>query len=590
MASGHNKRAFRTTKSPFCFYIWFNSYSTLIHSSFTMNKHLRTTLLCATCLGLGAFASRLADDKAITVEVVKQAEKLIGLEFTPVEADSMLAKLADSRSSYERMRKVPLSNDVAPALYFDPLPLGFEMEAERKPFKVSSVGKVKRPDNLNELAFWSVRELAELIRTKQITSVELTKFFLERLQKLDRQLLFAVTITEELALKQAAAADAEIKAGKYRGLLHGIPYGAKDLLAVAGYKTTWGSGAHQDQTISQTATVVGRLEQAGAVLCAKTTLGELAMGDVWFGGKTKNPWDTKRGSSGSSAGSASAVAAGALPFAIGTETLGSIVSPSTECGTTGLRPTFGRVPRTGAMTLSWSMDKIGPICRTVEDCAIVFAAIQGPDGQDPTVLDAPLNYNGNDLNLKGMRIGYVQKDFERRYPSKTQDSLALLTLKRLGAELVPIELPEYPARDMTMIIGIEGAAAFDEMTRSNADDKLVQQWKWNWSNQFRAARFAPAVEYLQANRLRTKLINDFDKRLREANVSVYVSPSFGASNNLGITNLTGHPCVVLPNGFYASGRPMSITFMGKLFGEAKLLQVAKAYQDATDFHKKHPSM
>ncbi|MFN8352955.1 MAG: amidase [Spirosomataceae bacterium] len=553
-----------------------------------MKPKLPFVLLLLASMLFGSFITKVADDKVITIEVIKQAEKILGLEFSAVEADSMTTKLTDNRASYERMRKFPLSNDVAPALYFNPLPVGFEFEKERKPFKASAIGKVLLPTNRDDLAFFTVRELAELIRTKQITSVELTKFFIERLKKYNATLLNVVSLTEELALKQAAQADAEIKAGQYKGLLHGIPYGAKDLLAVKNYKTTWGSGAHQDQTIDQNAVVIQRLEAAGAVLCAKLTMGELAMGDVWFGGKTKNPWDLKRGSSGSSAGSASAVAAGCLPFAIGTETLGSIVSPSTECGTTGLRPTFGRVPRTGAMALSWSMDKIGPICRSVEDCAIVFNTIQGVDGQDFTLMDASFNYNGTQLSLKGMRIGYVKKDFESRYPNKSSDSLTLATLQQLGAELVPMELPTFPARDMTLIIGVEGATAFDEMTRSNADDKLVQQWKWNWPNQFRSARFVPAVEYLQANRLRTQLIQDMDKRLREANVEVYITPSFSASGNLQITNLTGHPCVVLPNGFRAENRPVSITFMGKLFGEAKLLQVAKAYQDATTFHKKHP--
>lgn len=555
-----------------------------------MKQKLPLIALLLLSMLLGSFIAKLADDKAITLDVIKQAEKLIGLEFTSTEADSMITKLTDSRSSYDRMRKVSLSNDVAPSLYFNPLPIGFEFEKERKPFKASAIGKVMLPQNRDELAFFTVRELAELIRSKQITSVELTTFFLERLKKYNPQLLNVISLTEELALKQAAQADADLKAGQYHGLLHGIPYGAKDLLAVKGYRTTWGSGAHQDQTIDQDAVVIQRLQKAGAVLCAKLTMGELAMGDVWFGGKTKNPWDTKRGSSGSSAGSASSVAAGCLPFAIGTETLGSIVSPSTECGTTGLRPTYGRVPRTGAMALSWSMDKIGPICRSVEDCAIVFNAIQGVDGQDLTLMNAPFNYNGSQTNLKGMRIGYVKKDFEARYAGKAADSLTLITLQQLGAELVPMELPVFPARDMTLIIGVEGATAFDEMTRSNADDKLVQQWKWNWSNQFRAARFVPAVEYLQANRLRTQLIQEMDKRIQEAKVEVYITPSFSGSGNLQITNLTGHPCVVLPNGFRAENRPLSITFMGKLFGEAKLLQVAKAYQDATVFHKKHPTL
>lgn len=536
-------------------------------------------------LFLGSFITKILENQPITKETVYQAQRILGLEFTESEADSMLQELEDTRKGFERFRKTDLANDVAPALYFNPLPNGFVFETQQKPIKYSNP-TVSLPANKEDLAFYTVRELAELIRTKKITSTELTKFFIERLKKNNEKLQFVVSLTEDLALKQAAQADAEIKAGKYKGLLHGIPYGAKDLLATKGYKTTWGTMPYKDQMIDQDAVVIQRLEKAGAVLCAKLTLGALAMGDVWFGGKTKNPWDVSRGSSGSSAGSASAVSAGCLPFAIGTETLGSIVSPSTECGTTGLRPTFGRVPRTGAMALSWSMDKIGPICRSVEDCAIVFDAIQGVDNQDYTVMKAPFNFDAS-KGLKGLKIGYLKKDFERRYPSKMQDSLTLIKLKELGAELVPIELPDFPSADMAgVIIGVESAAAFDELTRSGRDDLMVRQTKNAWPNQFRAARFIPAVEYTQANRLRTQLVNAMHKKLQD--IDVYISPSFG--QNLYVTNLTGNPCVVLPNGFYPSGRPTSISFMGKLFDEGKVLQVAKVFQDATDFHKKHPKI
>ena len=548
-------------------------------------KKLILPVACLVSLGLGSFIAKVADSRPITVEVINQAEKILGIDFTDAEADSMINDLNDNRKDFESIRKVPLNNSVAPALYFNPLPVGFEFEKKYEPFKASQIGKVSLPVNKDELAYYSIRELAELIKSKKITSVELTRFFLERLKKFDAKLHYAITITENSALKQAAHADSELKAGKYRGLLHGIPYGAKDLLAVKGYKTTWGSVPYKEQVIDQDAEVIKRLEKAGAVLCAKLTLGELAMGDIWFGGKTLNPWDLNRGSSGSSAGSASSVAAGLLPFAIGSETLGSIVSPSTECGTTGLRPTFGRVPRTGAMALSWSMDKLGPICRTVEDCAIVFNAIQGPDGKDFTCMAAPFNYDGT-KGLKGIRIAYLKSDFERKYPTKTMDSLTLVTLKHLGAELIPLELPNMPSNEISFLLGVEAAAAFDELTLSGKDDLLVRQNKNAWPNAFRSARFIPAVEYLQANRHRTLLIQEMENKLK--GIDVYLSPSFG--RNLTLTNLTGHPCVVLPNGFRTEGRPTSITFMGKLFGEAKLLQVAKVYQDATDFHKKHPKL
>lgn len=552
-----------------------------------MKKTLLIASLCLASMAFGAFITKKLENENITIDIVKKAEKIIGLEFTQAETDSMLVELNDTRKSFEEIRKVELKNEVAPALVFNPLPTGFEFEKGVSYFKASSISAISLPKDKNDLAFYSVRQLAALIQSKKITSLELTKFFLERLKKYDTQLACVVTLTEDLALQQAAKADAEISAGKYKGLLHGIPYGAKDLLAKKGYKTTWGSVPYKDQVLDYDAVVIQRLEKAGAVLCAKLTLGELAWGDVWFGGTTKNPWNLKRGSSGSSAGSASSVAAGLLPFAIGSETLGSIVSPSSECGDTGLRPTFGRVPRTGAMALSWSMDKLGPICRTVEDCAIVFNAILGKDGQDQSVIDAPFQFDGNKKDLKGIKIAYLKKDFEGKYPNKTQDSLTLVTMKKLGAELIPLELPNLPSNDISFLLSVESAAAFDELTRSGKDDLMVRQIKNAWPNAFRAARFIPAVEYLQANRHRTLLIQEFNNRLK--GIDVYLSPAF-ASRNLTMTNLTGHPCVVLPNGFRAEGRPTSITFMGKLFGEGKLLQVAKIYQDATDFHLKHPKL
>lgn len=552
-----------------------------------MKKTLLIASLCLASMAFGAFITKKLENENITIDIVKKAEKIIGLEFTQAEADSMLVELNDTRKSFEEIRKVELKNEVAPALVFNPLPTSFEFEKGASYFKASNISTISLPKDKNDLAFYSVRQLAALIQSKKITSLELTKFFLERLKKYDTQLACIVTLTEDLALQQAAKADAEISAGKYKGLLHGIPYGAKDLLAKKGYKTTWGSVPYKDQVLDYDAVVIQRLEKAGAVLCAKLTLGELAWGDVWFGGTTKNPWNLKRGSSGSSAGSASSVAAGLLPFAIGSETLGSIVSPSSECGDTGLRPTFGRVPRTGAMALSWSMDKLGPICRTVEDCAIVFNAILGKDGQDPSVIDAPFQFDGNKKDLKGIKIAYLKKDFEGKYPNKTQDSLTLVTMKKLGAELIPLELPNLPSNDISFLLSVESAAAFDELTRSGKDDLMVRQIKNAWPNAFRAARFIPAVEYLQANRHRTLLIQEFNNRLK--GIDVYLSPAF-ASRNLTMTNLTGHPCVVLPNGFRTEGRPTSITFMGKLFGEGKLLQVAKIYQDATDFHLKHPKL
>ncbi|RCR71603.1 amidase [Larkinella punicea] len=539
---------------------------------------------CAFSFLAGAFVTDADPAKPLTADLVDAASKVFGLTFTPTERDSMLGNLTNYRSNYEALRKIDVSNDVAPALYFNPLPAGFKLPQGAASFKASPVGKTALPANRHDLAYYSVAQLGELLKTRQITSEELTKFFLERLKTHNAKLFCVVTFTDELALKQARQADAEIKAGKYRGPLHGIPYGAKDLFAKKGYKTTWGSVPYQNQTLDYDATIIQRLEKAGAVLCAKLTMGELAMGDVWFGGKTRNPWDPTTGSSGSSAGSGSSVSAGLLPFAIGTETLGSIVSPSNVNGVTGLRPTYGRVSRYGAMALSWSMDKIGPMCRSVEDCALVFNAIYGPDGHDPTVITAPFRYAPLP-SLKGIKIGYLKKAFDADYPTKANDQATLETLRKLGAELVVFELPDIPVGKMSHILSAEAAASFDELTRSGKDDQLVRQVKNAWPNSFRSARFIPAVEYIQANRIRTKLINEMAQTMK--GFDVYITPTYGNAN-LTLTNLTGHPCVALPNGFNAKGLPTSITFMGQLFDEGRLLAVAKAYQDATVFHKKHP--
>jgi Asp-tRNA(Asn)/Glu-tRNA(Gln) amidotransferase A subunit family amidase len=549
-----------------------------------MNKGA-IALLGAACFISGAFITRVAEDK-ITVKVLRDAQKLMGLNFSDAKLDSTLTEIADFQESYEAIRKVPLPNDVAPAIVFNPIPVGYTFAQQKSAFEVARPAKVKLPKKQEELAFYSVPQLAELVRTQQITSEELTKFFIARLKKYGPTLECVTTLTEELALQQARQADQEIKAGKYKGMLHGIPFGVKDLLATRKYKTTWGANPYKDQVIDSDATVVQRLQDAGGVLVAKTTLGALAMGDVWYGGKTRSPWDINQGSSGSSAGSAAAVAAGLLPYAIGTETLGSIVSPSTACGTTGLRPTFGRVSRHGAMALSWSMDKIGPIARSAEDCAIVFNAIYGPDGKDQSVYDAPFNYNPN-IDVKKLRVGYLKNDFDGKYGFKQNDEATLEALRKAGVELVPIELPDLPARALTLTISVEGAAAFDELTRSGRDSLLVAQHKNAWPNYFRAARFVPAVEYLQAQRVRTLLVQQMQEKLKD--VDVYISPSF-ASSNLVVTNLTGHPCVVVPNGFQENGMPTTITFMGKLFGEAELLSFAKFYQGMTDHEEKHPDL
>lgn len=517
----------------------------------------------------------------ITPGDVRAAASLIDLSFDGPEIDSMLSGLEDNRMDFQALHDTTIANSVMPAIQFNPFPKDFQVQRLQYPVQFGKAPKVKRPENMDDLAFYSVRELAELIHDKKLTSVELTTFCLNRLKKYNPELHCVITLTEDLAMEQARMADQEIKQGRYRGILHGIPFGAKDLLAVPGYPTTWGAKPYETQQFDSAATVIKRLEESGAVLVAKLSMGALAWGDVWFGAKTRNPWNTAQGSSGSSAGSASAVSAGLVPFAIGTETLGSIVSPSTVCGVTGLRPSYGRVSRSGAMALSWSMDKIGPICRSVEDCAIVFNAIYGPDNEDPTVVNAAFNYNTN-AAVKKFRIGYVPRDFDRSYAFHQNDSIFLEQVKALGFELVPIELPEIPP--IRFILEVEGAAAFDDLTRSNQDDLLVRQIKNAWPNVFRTSRFIPAVEYLQANRLRSGLIEALYERMK--GVDLYLSPSwFG--RNLTLTNLTGNPSVVMPTGL-KDGLPTSITMTGQLLGEDKLLLFANYIQEHTNYHLNHP--
>ncbi|HOI28657.1 MAG TPA: amidase family protein [Melioribacteraceae bacterium] len=530
------------------------------------------------------YSSSPAQENKITKENIQHAEKINGLEFNDAERDSMLDNLDEQLGNYNKIWSLNLPNSIPPAITFNPVPIGFKFDQKQMPVKFSDYNNIKLPANRDDLAYYSIGELAHLIKSKQITSTELTKFFIERLKKFSPKLLNVITLTEDRALAEARKADEEIAGGKYRGLLHGIPFGVKDLLSTKTYKTTWGATPYKEQVIDEDATVIKKLNEAGAVLAAKFTMGALAWGDVWFGGMTRNPWDTTRGSSGSSAGSASAVSAGLIPFAIGTETWGSIVSPSTVCGVTGLRPTYGRVSRTGAMALSWTMDKIGTICRNTEDLAIVFNTIYGADGIDQTLYEAPFNYNPK-ADLKKLKIGYLKNDFERKYPFHNNDSLALKKLEELGAQLIPIELPDIPVGDISFILSAEAAAAFDELTRSNKDDLLIRQVKNAWPNVFRSARFIPAVEYINANRVRFMLIQEMQKLMEK--VDLYISPSWVGSNLL-LTNLTGHPSVVLPNGFSERGTPTSITFIGRLFDEGTIIAVAKTFQDATDYHKKHP--
>ncbi len=580
----------------------------------------------------------------ITPEMIDQAAVLAAVgPLTAEQKKMMIDGLVDNNGSYKAIRKLNLPNSVAPAYAFHPLP---PASAQRKPncdALPSPQGSgtmendgVERaavaPARVEDLAFATVPELGALLRTRKITSLALTQMFLARLKRYDPTLHFVINLTEERALAQAKAADAELAAGKYRGPLHGIPWGAKDLLAVKGYPTTWGAAGFEHQTIDEDATVVQRLDAAGAVLVAKLTLGALAMGDVWYGGRTRNPWNPEQGSSGSSAGPASAVAAGCLTFAIGSETLGSISSPSTRCGVTGLRPTFGFVPRTGAMAICWTMDKLGPIARTAEDCAIVLQAIVGPDGKDASVAPAEFGWPGD---WRALRVGYLKTEFDplppfkprqpeagetaekkkdreeqngdqaashaRRTYDRRYDRAALDKLRALGVELIPVELPRLPYGAMTTLLSAEAAAAFDDLTRSGRDNLLTAQGPEDWPNQFRIARFYPAVEYVQANRARTLAVQQVSALFNQ--VDIIVTPTSG--KQLVATNLTGHPALILPNGFRGPdapqstkvdddfggpGTPVSLTFLAGHYRDAQLAAFGRAYQQATDFHKQRPKL
>ncbi len=519
------------------------------------------------------------------IDSLKVFAEIIGLDLTAEEISQLKKSVIDRRRDYQVIRSFEIDNSVSPAIYFNPLPRGFEIPSFPDQEIQWKFPEIKKPERLNDLAFYSILELASLIKTRQITSVEITQFFINRLKKYGDTLQCVVTLTENLALSQAKAADSLLEAGVYLGPLHGIPYGAKDLFSVPAYPTTWGAMPYRNQLIDETSDVILKMHAQGAVLVAKLTLGALAMGDVWYGGVTKNPWNIEQGSSGSSAGSASATVAGLVPFAIGTETRGSIVSPATRCGASGLRPTYGRVSRAGAMALSWSMDKIGPICRSAEDCAIVLDAIRGA-GRDYSAIDAPFNYDP-DFDVKKLKVGYFSNLFDAE-PTRVFDAQVLDDLKKIGVNPVALEYKvSMPVSAMSFILTTEAAAAFDELTRSGQDDLLVRQLDSAWPNIFRAARYVPAVEYIQASRLRTLLIEEFHALIRD--YDVIITPTFSGTQLL-TTNLTGHPVLSIPHGFAEDGTPHSITFLGNLFDEHKILILAQAYQMATPHEDLHPPL
>ncbi len=611
---------------------------------------LGSTLLPGVVLGMQASSAQTGTGEGeqaklppITVEMLEAAATVAGITLTAEQRKMMLEGVRNNREGLEAIRGMHLPNSVAPAVVFDPLPNGFQM-----PGPSATTGKIRTfvlddaralVQDEEKLAFATVWQLATLLKARRITSTDLTKLYLARLKRYDPQLHFVITLLEDRALQHAAQADREIAAGNYKGPLHGIPWGAKDLLAVKGYPTTWGAASYEQQHFDEDAEVVTRLDAAGAVLLAKLSLGALAQGDLWFGGRTRNPWNPKQGSSGSSAGSASAVSAGCVGFAIGSETLGSISSPCTRCGVTGLRPTFGFVPRTGAMALSWSMDKLGPIARSVEDAALVMQVIHGPDGRDHACRNAAFNVTSSDI--KSLRVGFLESAFDvpklqppaadaakpeaealspearakqqqqreqglaRRVYDNRYDRAALQALRGMGVNLIPVKLPEFPYGSVTPVLSVEAAAAFDELTRSGRDKLLNGQQPYDWPNTFRTARMYSGVDYVQAMRARSVLIEKMAELFRD--VDVIVTPSGGAQ--LPATNLSGHPAVIVPNGLRGAdapaapdiaegalanvggpGTPVSITFLGRLYDDARLLAFASAYQQRTDFHLQHPKL
>ncbi len=551
-----------------------------------MNKKLYKAAIalsaCCTFFSGNMLAQNASMDK------VENAEKLYDLQFTEGERDSMVNQLNTYLGYYRYLHSFNLANNVPLPQWFDPvLPqMSFNTKQEKITWNIPE--NVTLPKNKSELAFYSIPQLASLLKQKKITSVELTKFFIDRLKQYGDTLHCVISITEDIAMRQAKQADSDFSKGIYKSPLQGIPYGLKDLFAVKGTKTTYGTPPYKDQLINEDAFIYTKLVNAGAVLVAKLSMGELAMDDIWFGGQTKNPWNLKQGSNGSSAGSASATVAGLVPFSIGTETYGSIVAPSAVCGATGLRPTFGTIARTGAMTLAWTSDRLGPICRSAEDAAIVYAYTHGSDTEDRASRTMPFNYTGN-FDLRTIKVAYA-KNFIDTLPANSAERGVIKTLQQAGVTVTPIHFPaNLHTNDLLVTIwAAESAAAFDPLTRSNEDDKMIQQWKSRYPNMFRSARFIPAVEYLNVCRLRYQVMQQAYPLLSK--YDIIIVPSM-ADEPMALTCLTGNPCVTLPAGLPKEGAPASITFIGgKLYSEAIITAFAKKFEEMTKYNLQHPAM
>jgi Asp-tRNA(Asn)/Glu-tRNA(Gln) amidotransferase A subunit family amidase len=525
----------------------------------------------------------------IKSETIEAAERLAGVEYTPPERELLAKSIGRQVQRFKRRQDAPLpSNDLAPALVFDPRLPGMKLDLEQRPVARSAAAAVL-PESDDDIVYSPVTHLSRWVESGKLTSRRLTDIYVERLRRLDPKLKFAVTITEELARRQADRADAEVKSGKYRGPLHGIPYGLKDLFDTVDIATTWGAEPYSDRVPKRDATVVRKLAEAGAVLVAKTTLGALAMGDVWHGGRTNNPWNPERGSSGSSAGSAAAVAAGCVGFAIGTETLGSIISPSRTCGSTGLRPTFGRVSRAGAMALCWSLDKVGPMARCSEDCALILAAINGRDDDDPSSLAMPFNFDAA-KPIRGLRIGYLKGILDRRGVSPSHQA-SFDALRGLGCELVEFELPEWPYDSLMNILECEAAAAFEELTRSGRDDLLKAQGEGSWPNSFRKAWLVPAVEMIQSHRFRRQCMRMMMEKFQSApGLDAIIDPANNGGTLCLITNNTGHPSLTIRIGFNESGLPVGTTLIGRLFDEGTIVRLGMELEGALGVWERRPEV
>jgi Asp-tRNA(Asn)/Glu-tRNA(Gln) amidotransferase A subunit family amidase len=544
----------------------------------------------------GALMAVAQDAQRITLEMLEAAQRIAGVTFTRAQQERILARLNGAGSplpGFAVLKDAGLA-DTQPAIVFNPVLPGKQLPRERRPLRRTAV-EVSMPSTDEQLAFLPVTHLARLIETRQIKPSELTQLYLSRLRRYDPRLLCVVNLTEDLALRQARRADEEIAAGTYRGPLHGIPWGLKDLFAVRGTKTTWGMTPYRDRIIDLDSSVYTRLTAAGAILVAKLSTGALAVTARWFGGLTRNPWNTQQDASGSSAGPGSATAAGLVGFSIGTDTGGSIIGPSTRNGISGLRPTFGRVSRNGGMVLAWTQDTVGPMCRSAEDCALVFAAIHGPDGKDNTIIDVPFNWDAA-ADVRRLRVGYLRPAFEGAIAenpanpeaaaldraTRANNQEALRVIRSLGVEVVPFDLPDVPIAAIDFIRYAETAAFFDDATRSGLLTQVEDGAEMSLRPiEIRAAYFTPAVAYIQANRFRTRVMEQVDAAIGDLDL-------FLGSNQL-LTNRTGHPVLSIPNGFHR-GSPTALHLTGKLFGDSEILQLAHAFQAATDHHLKHPTL